>query len=386
MEKKSGLACLYIATFDPTISSSGTATRGKLFLRYFSNRYRVHLVHMKEKRGEGRDDALIGELESATAVPHSPAGYFFFSRKLFDAVYTVLKSTHIDFIFADFEKAGLYGYLASRKYGIPFIYNTHNVEYLRYINVARTNRLRYLFVPYMYLLERVSCRHALLTVTISEPDAQVFRKWVTPDRVLVMHCAFDEDEINPFYEAIFPDPPVILMVGNYSNAGNRDGALVTFREILPKVIEQIPDAVFRFIGQYLPPEINHPNVQAPGFVKDLRAEYARASVVIAPINIGGGIKIKVIEALASGKYLITTGKGMEGIDATGLEQVRVTDVDHFATEIIKAIQAGQGVTQQNWEQVSERYGVRHSLVRLVEHLEQSLGRQSAALSDHEVDL
>jgi len=50
---------LYLATFDPTVSATGTATRGKLFLRFFCEHYDTHLVHMKEKDEEGKDKSIV---------------------------------------------------------------------------------------------------------------------------------------------------------------------------------------------------------------------------------------------------------------------------------------------------------------------------------------
>jgi polysaccharide biosynthesis protein PslH len=374
------LKCLYLATFDPTVSATGTSTRGKFFLKHFCEHYDTHVVHLNEKHSEGRDHELISKLKSYQAIDYSPLSYFFFSRGLYRVAAAVLREHEIDFVFADFEKSGWYARLLSRKFGVPYIYSSHNVEYLRYIDVGKTNKIRYLLAPYMYLLEKRACMGAIATVAISDLDAGTFRKWVPPEKLVVMPCAFDEAAINPWYEETRTDPPIILMVGNYRNAGNLDGAYIAFRKILPEVLKQRPDVVFRFIGKDFPKEISHPNVESAGFVADLMREYAKAAVVIAPIMIGGGIKIKVIEALASGKPLVTTEKGMEGIDGSNLENLVICQVEQFAEKIVEFLKTSPPKTSANWSRISASYGTRSQLAELSDRIDRHLAANVRAMA------
>ncbi|MBL1276869.1 MAG: glycosyltransferase family 4 protein [Ectothiorhodospiraceae bacterium] len=364
--------CLYLSTFDPTVSSTGTTTRGRLFLRHFVEHYDVHLVHLQEKHEEGRDNELIARLESRDTVPYSSIDYFVFSRNFYKTAAKVLSNHKFDFIFADFEKSGFYAYLLSRKFNIPYIYNTHNVEYQRYLSVARTNRMRYALIPYMYIIERIATKKALFTVAISEPDAKAFRAWVPDNQVKVLHCAFDENMLNPFYDANHSEKPVVLMVGNYTNAGNRDGVYTVFNKILPEVIKHHPEVIFRFIGREFPDDVKHPNIESLGFVEDLKQEYANCTMAIAPITMGGGIKIKVIEALASGRYLITTEKGMEGINSGELENMQISAIADFPEHIINAIKNQPEKSAGNWEIISATYGMKNSLTELTNLIKKSI--------------
>jgi glycosyltransferase involved in cell wall biosynthesis len=367
--KRGRPACLYLATFDPTASSTGTSTRGKLFLRFFAERFDTHLVYMKEKHAEGRDPELRERLAGVSEIDYSPWSYFFFSPKLLRAARKTLERRPVQFIFADFEKAGFYAYLLSRRSGTPYIYNSHNVEYLRYLDVAPRNPLRYAFVPYIYLLERVACKKSRFTVAISEPDSKSFLRWTSPDRVVVAPCTFDEDSIHGEYEDAITERPVVLMVGNYRNAGNRDGAYTLVEEVVPKVVERYPGIVFRCIGRDFPEELNHPNVEAPGFVDDLLAEYAKATVVVAPISMGGGIKIKVIEGLASGKYVVATEKAMEGIRSEELSNLEIVPLEQFPRAIIEAVEQRPTKTDRNWRVLAEGYGIKTQLRRLADRIE-----------------
>lgn len=352
---------LYLATFDPTVGATGTATRGRLFLRFFSKNYETHLVHLKEQDTDGRDRRLVDRLASVQEIDYSKFGYFLFCPSLYKAAKKVLETKKVDLIFADFEKAGLYAWMLSRRFGVPYVYSSHNVEFLRYLDFAKRNPIRYLLAPYLYAVERLASKSSLFTAVISESDAAAFTRFVKTEKLLVLPCAFDEETFNPFFDETKEESPVVLMVGNYRNTGNRSAAEILCKVIMPEVIKKKPKAIFRIIGKNFPEELRHPNVQAPGFVQDLRAEYERATLVVAPITMGAGIKIKLIEALACGKFVISTPKGLEGIVVAGFENIRITSIAEFPDAIIDAIECQPVRTPRNWDVLRKAYGCQYQL-------------------------
>jgi glycosyltransferase involved in cell wall biosynthesis len=99
-------------------------------------------------------------------------------------------------------------------------------------------------------------------------------------------------------------------------------------EILPRVLAHRPDAVLTIVGADAPQEIQRLQrlgVVVTGFVPDVRPYLARAGAVIAPLRMGGGTRIKILEAMAMGKAVITTSVGCEGIDVIDGEHVLVAD-------------------------------------------------------------
>jgi polysaccharide biosynthesis protein PslH len=370
---------LFLANFDPAVPGHGSATRGRLVLRFLAEHYDVHLVYFRDKGRSGApDDGLtdLAPLASVAAVEHTPASFFLFSRAFYAAASTVLRRTPIDFLFAEAEKSGLYASLLSRRFGKPYFYSTHNVEFQRYLTLAREKPMRLPFVPWVYLAEKRACRGALATLAISEGDAETFRGWVPPERVWTLALAFDEEVIHPFYVEAEPEagsgPPVVLMVGNFAYGANRDGVYLVRDKILPGVLARHPETLFRFVGRDFPPDVRHPNVQVAGFVDDLLDEYRRAAVVIAPLTMGGGIKIKVVEGLAAGRFLVATPKAMEGIDAAGLEHLAVAPVEQLAERIAEAVDRRPGRFIGNWEKVSAAYGTRSRLQGMKERIEAAL--------------
>lgn len=161
------------------------------------------------------------------------------------------------------------------------------------------------------------------------------------------------------------------MVGNYHYAASREGARFVLERIVPRVLKRHPRAVFRFVGPGFPEDDRRPDVEIPGFVDDLPAEYRRAAVVIAPITMGGGIKSKVVEALAMGRFLVATPKAMEGI-GRGWSHVTVAPLDRFAEEISDTLARRPGRSAVNWEEISRRHGAREGLRTMEERIEAEL--------------
>lgn len=111
---------------------------------------------------------------------------------------------------------------------------------------------------------------------------------------------------------------VILFVGRLSYTPNVDGILYFAREVFPAIRKEVPRAQLRIVGAAPPQEVRDLHrdglITVVGFADDLAAEYASASVVVAPLRRGGGTKIKAIEALGFARPLVATPVGAEGLD------------------------------------------------------------------------
>jgi glycosyltransferase involved in cell wall biosynthesis len=133
----------------------------------------------------------------------------------------------------------------------------------------------------------------------------------------------DRVRVNPFATAP-PDPVdparqqdgVVLFVGNYTHPPNVDAALWLAREIVPLVREQVAGARLVLVGPAAPDELlelSLPFVELAGEVPALRPWLESAAVVAAPVRLGGGMRMKVLAALAAGKAVVTTPRGAEGL-------------------------------------------------------------------------
>jgi glycosyltransferase involved in cell wall biosynthesis len=120
----------------------------------------------------------------------------------------------------------------------------------------------------------------------------------------------------------------LLFVGNMTHAPNVDAALWLGREVLPLLRARRPEARLTIAGAYPPPEVaalGGDGVRVAGWTPDLTPLVERAQVVLAPVRIGGGMRRKVLEAMAFGKAVVTTPRGAEGFDRHGAPPLVVAD-------------------------------------------------------------
>ena len=109
----------------------------------------------------------------------------------------------------------------------------------------------------------------------------------------------------------------VLFVGNFTHQPNRDAATWLAREIMPMVLERRPEAQLRIVGSNPPPEVlalASPSVEVFPDAPNVESHLEEAAVVVAPVRTGGGMRMKVLQAIAAGKAAVTTARGAEGFD------------------------------------------------------------------------
>jgi glycosyltransferase involved in cell wall biosynthesis len=139
----------------------------------------------------------------------------------------------------------------------------------------------------------------------------------------------DRLHVNPFGIVVPPAAPpglahddVVAFFGNYSHPPNVDAAVWLAREIMPAVRARVPAARLRLAGAAPPPEVRalaSDAVEVVGFVDDVDRFAAEASVIAAPVRIGGGMRMKVLHAMALGRPVVTTSRGVHGLSDLGFD-------------------------------------------------------------------
>ena len=125
-------------------------------------------------------------------------------------------------------------------------------------------------------------------------------------------------------------PMLILFVGNFVHPPNGDAATRLVRSIAPLIRLRLPAAEVRIVGPNPPPELvaaAGPGVTFTGEVPDVRPHLEDAAVVIAPIRQGGGMRVKVAEALAAGKAVVSTTLAAGGLHVLHENQLLLADTD-----------------------------------------------------------
>jgi glycosyltransferase involved in cell wall biosynthesis len=153
------------------------------------------------------------------------------------------------------------------------------------------------------------------------------------------------------------DPPRILFVGGFAHPPNVDAALWLGRMIFPRVLERVPAAKLELVGHEPGAEVRglaQGPVSVHASVPDVTPYLDRAAVVVAPIRLGGSMRMKVLEALAAGKALLATPRAAEGVEAVaGEHYILAADegelVDALASLLLDRGRRGElGKSARRW--------------------------------------
>src|SRR4051812_40984043 len=142
------------------------------------------------------------------------------------------------------------------------------------------------------------------------------------------------------------DPPsdsrTVVYFGLLSTVPNIDGVTYFIQDIWPRIAEAHPEAHCKIIGGRPPPALlalAGPHIEFTGFVSDLRPHLAAAAAVVVPLRLGGGTRLKIVEAMAMAKAVVSTTLGAEGIDAVPGRDILIEDQPSGFAEAVKRLLA-----------------------------------------------
>jgi glycosyltransferase involved in cell wall biosynthesis len=175
--------------------------------------------------------------------------------------------------------------------------------------------------------ERRIGAQADLLIALTERDERALRA-VTEGRIVRVPLAIPVPERR--LDPIGGDPPSVIFVGGYMHPPNEDAALRLLRSIWPRVRESRPDAVLELVGDRPTPSMlaaGDVGVTMRGRVPELEPLLDRAAAVVLPIRLGGGMRVKAIEALAAGKAVVASRRAIEGLDLADGQQLLLAETD-----------------------------------------------------------
>ena len=179
----------------------------------------------------------------------------------------------------------------------------------------------------------------------------------------------------------------ILFLASYKyRKVNVDAALYFYREVFPLIRKSVPDAKFIIAG-YGPPEellslqTKDPSVSVAGFVENIDACYKKAFVFVAPILVGGGIIVKVLDAMAAGTPVVTTSYGNEGIGASpGRDLLVADDPEGFSSAVVRIFQDKE-LAEKLSSNGREFVRMHYSLVSVMDRIEAAYKEITKAFSE-----
>ncbi len=158
-------------------------------------------------------------------------------------------------------------------------------------------------------------------------------------RIISVTAGMDADEIRISKNA--PQPGEVAFVGTFDWHPNVDGALWMIGKVWPSVIERIPDAHLSLVGRKPPPPLSNAatdSVTVTGWVDSVGEYVEYASCIAVPLWIGSGMRLKILEAFAYGKAVVSTSLGAEGIEAVDGEHILLRDdPKEFADAVVEIL-------------------------------------------------
>lgn len=312
---------LIISPFKIYPTYSGFSTRVYNIIKELSNKNIIFFLYVdliQKKTEKDNQEHLI----NVKKYPIKTSLRFMqlFHPMLLKKGFEIIKKENIDLIIAEGIWAGLHSMILYFLTKVPYYFTEHNVEYIRW------KRMGKYFYNILKIYEKCCCNLAKKVICVSETDQKlIYELGIDINKIVVIPNGVDIQRFKPYDNKneirqkirqklfINNSDPIILFSGELSYIPNFQAVRIIREVIIDKVLKRISEAKFLIIGSNPPLKYNHNSIIFTGNV-DRIEDYINASdVVIAPLTSGGGTKLKIVEAIACGKVVITTSIGAEGL-------------------------------------------------------------------------
>lgn len=191
--------------------------------------------------------------------------------------------------------------------------------------------------------EREALGRAALNVYVSEVDADVYRRFFPDRAVAVVPNGVDVEYFSPLQMPVHPR--YVVFEGNMHFGPNIDAARRLVIDILPLMRERMPDVRVGLVGRDPVDEVRalaSPAVDVTGTVDDVRPYLARAAVFACPLQLGSGIKNKILQAWAMGRPVVATPQCLGGLSAEDGRNILVRSEPRSFADAVCGLLADSG--------------------------------------------
>jgi len=159
----------------------------------------------------------------------------------------------------------------------------------------------------------------------------------------------------------------LVFIGNYNHAPNEDAVYYFVEEVLPLILQQLPNVIFYILGSHMREKMRNwaatsPNLQAIGWIDEVEPEFAQRKVFVSYLRYGAGMKGKLGQAMALGLPVVTTQIGAEGMGLQDGENALISDQpEDFAQAVCRLYQDAelwQKLAEQGQTYIENNYGER----------------------------
>lgn len=267
-----------------------------------------------------------------------------YSRKFKNRIKELALSNHFDIVHFDVLPLVVYR-KCIKNYTCSI--TDHDVCFIKTKRMYRTtgNLLLklFLFLEYMklFLYEKSLFEKFDLGFAVSGIDAKILKEISGCKEIVVIPNGVD---ILKFVASKgYEEEDSILWVGGMSYYPNREAVIYFLHDIFPMIKRKVPECQFKIAGNFMKIkdsiiDSNYEGVEILGFVPDIRPSIRKCKVFVAPILSGSGTRLKILEAMASGKAIVTTSIGCEGIEGKDKRHFLIADsAEDFADKVVELL-------------------------------------------------
>jgi glycosyltransferase involved in cell wall biosynthesis len=277
-------------------------------------------------------------------------------KDLRNVISRILSEKQIDVIHADQLSMAQFalGQVDCNSHRPYLIFDAHNAVWKIFDRMAQT--MPFFLKPFfrfeaqrMKKYEGELVRSFDATMAVSDIDSRLLQEAYTsvggrPEErpISVIPIAVDTQQIRSIRRQA--GSLNILTLGTLHYSPNADGIRWFIHEVFPLIKKRIPKATLTIIGKNPPLDFQELNTRDPqtfhvtGYVPDLTDWLEKSAVVVIPVRIGGGMRVRILEAFARAMPVVTTQVGLEGIEARSGEEVLVADEpEAFANHVVEIL-------------------------------------------------
>ncbi|MCU0666426.1 MAG: glycosyltransferase, partial [Candidatus Omnitrophica bacterium] len=353
---QSNKTLLLITPFLPLPVKSGGQVKMFTSLNKLSEKYDIILIsfirHLEEKQYLPELNKLCKQVHTVVCDPTWKSRFdkislpifvkYFYSKEMEETIKNCLQAHPIDLVQVEYANMAYYAQSIS---GIPKILVEHDASIYTLNKSCEKPAFGkiFRFLDWMNFkrFQKNIYRYFDKIIAFTDEDARIIQKATSADKINIIPISIDVDNYKPHSDC--PRDIDILFIGHMLHYPNIDGLRYFIKKILPLIKENNPKFKFNIIGSGLRKEEfgikDNENISVTGEVGDVKEYLARAKILVVPIRLGSGIKVKILEAMAAGVPVVATEEAASGLKAVnGKDLYIASSREDFANKVLDLLQ------------------------------------------------
>lgn len=302
---------------------------------------------------------------------------WFWSATAFERLQRLARATKFDLFYLETLFLGRYRRAVPE---VPVVLGHHNVESQLLASRAAGERKPWLKLFFEREARKVAARERELAasvaqnVVVSNLDSSRLREITPTNAITVVPNGVDIDYFRA-RDAVGGEPGTLIFAGGMDWFPNQDAMQFFVAEIWPALLRDNPHRRMTVVGRAAPAAVvaaaRDPRLRVLGFVDDIRPHLEAASIYVCPIRLGGGTRLKILDALAMSRPLVSTEFGVEGLGlAKGVHYLTASTPADFVRQI-RQLEADPALRRRLGDAGRDFVARHYSWPRVAESLEEA---------------